>query len=111
MPVGGGGGGGTCYGIGIHFVWAKCEEGSSVAWVCTCGRMWVGARVGVCWWVGVHVYAFPHMYCTYTYMCAHVYECTYIHTYVEPYAKGKFTGPEHNTSVQSVPSHSVSLIQ
>ena len=75
-------GGRTCYGMVIHFVWAKCEEGSNVGWVGGCGCMWVyvgvGARVGVCGWVGVHVYAFLHMYCTHTYMCARVYECTYI---------------------------------
>ena len=47
------------------------------------------------------------------YMHVHVCPCVrmYIRTCVEPYSKGKFTGPEHNNSVQSVPSHSISLIQ
>lgn len=61
------------------------------------GSNGVGVAVGVGGWV-------PSTYVLYirTCMCAHVYECTYVHTCVDPYSKGKFTGPEHNNSVHAV---------
>ena len=80
MPVGGGGG--TCYGMGIHFVWAKCEEGSNVGWVRGC------ARVGVCGCVHVWVYVggwvcmcMPFHICTvHTRTCVPM--CTNVRTYI-----------------------------
>ena len=84
---------------GMPFVWPTCDEGSNGGWENGGGCVGGGRGGGAC---TVHTH-------TCVLMCTNV--PMYVHTCIEPYSKDKFTGPEHNNSVQSVLSHSISLIQ